>query len=130
MSKMQDNQPKIDRGSYSSYIVGFLLSLALTLGAYYLVLEHVNSHHHSFAHPFLIFLVVGLAIIQLFTQLVFFLHLGQERKPRFNLAAFLFMLLVLGILVFGSLWIMQNLDYNMMPQEMDQYMREQNKKGF
>ena len=37
----------------------------------------------------------------------------------------------LFILVFGSLWIMQNLDYNMMPvHQMDEYMIEQNKKGF
>jgi cytochrome o ubiquinol oxidase operon protein cyoD len=54
-------------------------------------------------------------------QLVFFLHLGGEGKPRWRLTAFLFMLLVLVILVFGSLWIMYNLDYHMTmsPEELD-----------
>ena len=41
-----------------------------------------------------------------------FLHLGQEDKPRYQLTAFNFMVLVVLILVFGSIWIMQNLDYH------------------
>lgn len=77
-------------------------------------------------------LVMALAAAQMVIQLVFFLHLGNESSPKWNLAAFAFMLLMLGILVIGSLWIMNNLNYNMMmsPQEMNQYMLEQNKKGF
>jgi len=128
MTTSSHNQSKKNQGSYISYVIGFLLSLALTLGAYFLVSGYINSH--NLTHSLLIFAIIGLASIQLCIQLIFFLHLGQEKKPRFNLITFLFMLVVLGIIVVGSLWIMQNLDYNMMPKEMDHYMQEQNKKGF
>jgi cytochrome o ubiquinol oxidase subunit IV len=56
---------------------------------------------------------------------VFFLHLGRETRPRWKLAVFLFMLGVILILVFGSLWIMTNLNYRMMPKQMVQYMNSQ-----
>lgn len=129
MNKLKNNHHDT-QGSYSSYIIGFTLSLILTLGAYFLVSGYIDTSSSPFSQSFLIFLIVGLAITQLFVQLIFFLHLGQESKPRWNLASFLFMLVVLFIIVFGSLWIMNNLDYNMMPKEMDEYMKEQNKKGF
>lgn len=58
----------------------------------------------------------------MFIQLFFFLHLGQESKPYWNSQLFLFMLTILVILVIGSLWIMHNLSYNVMP--MDHDMRE------
>jgi cytochrome o ubiquinol oxidase operon protein cyoD len=55
-----------------------------------------------------------LALVQAAVQFLFFLHLGREFKPRWNLLVFSFMALVLLILVFGSLWIMYNLDTRMM----------------
>jgi cytochrome o ubiquinol oxidase operon protein cyoD len=67
-------------------------------------------------------IINGLAVVQLFVQLYFFLHMGDESKPRWNLMAFLFMLLVLVIVVFGSLWIMKNLDYHMSPSDTSNYM--------
>lgn len=90
------------------YVIGFVLSLLLSLGAYAAVANHWLQG------SMLIVAIVSLAIVQLVVQLVCFLHLGTETKPRWKLVAFWFMLMVLGILVFGSLWIMQNLNYNMM----------------
>jgi cytochrome o ubiquinol oxidase subunit IV len=107
------------------YITGFILSLLLTIGAYIAVTQHTAQG------ALLITIIIGLAIAQVLVQLFFFLHLGRETKPRWKLAVLLFMLMVLGILVFGSLWIMQNLDYNMMsPKEKDIYMMDQNGAGF
>jgi heme/copper-type cytochrome/quinol oxidase subunit 4 len=57
------------------------------------------------------YLVGSLAIAQLITQLLFFLHLEKEPKPRWNLLVLSFAVTVAVILVFGSLWIMQNLNY-------------------
>jgi heme/copper-type cytochrome/quinol oxidase subunit 4 len=45
-------------------------------------------------------------------QLIFFVHLDQERKPRWNLMVLLFAVLVVVIICFGSLWIMKNLNYH------------------
>ena len=66
-----------------------------------------------------------LAITQLLVQLVFFLHIDKERKPRWNLAVLLFAALIVFIIVGGSLWIMYHLNYNMSPQQMNQYMLQQ-----
>ena len=112
--------------SLKNYTIGFVLSVVLTLLAYGAVVNHWA------AGWVLVALIIGLAIVQLVIQLVFFLHLGNETKPRWNLLTFLFMMMVLLIIVVGSLWIMNNLNYNMMmsPEEMDTYMMQQSNKGF
>ena len=98
-----------------SYITGFVLSLALTLTAYLLVSQHVLA-----SGP-LVTAIAVLAIVQLLVQLVLFLHLGSEPKPRWNLVVSLFAALVVVIVVFGSLWIMNNLNYHMSPANTDKY---------
>lgn len=101
-------------GSVKNYVIGFVLSVSLTLLAYFLVQDHVSSNHSTHAHNTLLLAVMGLAGLQLIVQLVYFLHLGHESKPRWNLALFGFMTLMVLIIVIGSLWIMDNLNYNMM----------------
>jgi cytochrome o ubiquinol oxidase subunit IV len=94
------------QGTYATYIAGFVLSIVLTILAYTLVSERILTN------KLLIGSVVALAVAQFLVQVVFFLHLGRESKPRWNLMVFGFMLLVLFILVLGTLWIMDNLDYH------------------
>lgn len=107
------------RPSLESYITGFILSLVLTLAAYFCVVNDIITGKA------VIVTIVVLAVTQLLVQLIFFLHLDQETKPRLNLLVFLFMTLVLGIIVVGSLWIMYSLDYNMMPHEAEEYLLEE-----
>jgi len=95
-------------GNYTSYVVGFALSLIITLIAYVII---VNKYFASTNQAILI--IATLAIVQLFVQLIFFLHLGRESKPRWNAMALIFAGIVVLVVVFGSLWIMNNLDYNM-----------------
>lgn len=95
------------------YIVGFVSSILLTIAAFMVVNLHISTDHQTLSDQMVIGILMILAVIQLFVQLFFFLHLGKESKPRLNLMAFLFMTLVVGIIVLGSLWIMKNLDYNM-----------------
>ena len=97
--------------TYKSYITGFILSLAFTLAAYFAVVNHF---------PNALIIILFLAIAQLVIQLLFFLHVGQEQGPRWNLAVLLSTLGVVLIVVIGSLWIMNHLNYNMTPMEMDQ----------
>lgn len=108
------------------YVIGFVLAIGLTILAYLTVTQH------WLAGSTLVFGLMGLAVIQFVVQLIFFLHVGQESKPRWNLAVFLFTLLVLMIIVFGSLWIMYNLNYgmNMSSEQMDEFMIKQSDKGF
>jgi cytochrome o ubiquinol oxidase subunit IV len=107
-------------GSLKSYTTGFVLSVIFTIIPYALVVRDIISGN------VLVAALVGFAFVQLIIQLLFFLHLGRESKPRWNLMIFLFMLLVLLILVLGSLWIMNNLNYNMMsPHETNEYIQEE-----
>ena len=104
-----------EQGNILTYSTGFVLSVLLTVSAYLTVARHL------FAGWQLTSALVTLAILQLMVQLVFFLHLGRETKPRWKLLVFWGMLGVLCILVFGSLWIMNNLNYHMMtPQQIQQ----------
>ncbi len=91
-----------------SYVLGFVLSIVLTLAAYFFVVLK------TFSPGILLSVIMGLGVIQAVIQLVLFLHLGKEGKPHWNTLTFLFMLSVLLIVVLGSLWIMAHLDYNML----------------
>lgn len=107
------------QGSLKSYVMGFLTSLYLTLTAYFVTVKHLLS---GWA---LIGMLMGLAVIQLLVQLIFFLHLGRESKPRWNVQVLLFAVMVVGIVVGGSLWIMSNLNYHMMsPGTTDQFIQK------
>lgn len=97
-----------EHGSIKSYLIGFLLSIILTLGSYFSVVYELLSGW------LLLGTIAVLAVIQSIVQLFLFLHLGSEEKPRWNLMTFLFMVSVIVIIVFGSVWIMYNLDYRMM----------------
>ncbi len=117
MSKTVISHHEEAHGSVFSYTVGFAFSIILTLVAY------ITAVKGSLSGWGLIYLLAGLAVIQLVVQLVFFLHLGRESKPRWNLTVFAFALMVVIILVFGSLWIMKNLNYShnqLSPQQTDQ----------
>lgn len=106
-------------GKYSSYTIGFIASVLLTFWAYILVINNTFSKN-------VIVVCIGLfAVFQFIIQVLFFLHLGREAKPRWKLITFLFMLMVVLILVFGSIWIMNNLNYRMTPEQMDSYMKSQ-----
>lgn len=97
-------------GTMKSYLIGFSFSILLTLLAYFIVSEHL------FTGWFLIGSITLLCVVQVTLQLIFFLHLGDETRPRWNLISFFFMLGVIVILVLGSLWIIENLNERMMPE--------------
>ena len=89
--------------------IGFILSLILTLAAYRIV-----AHGHL-THTTLVASIVGIGCVLAVIQLIFFLHLGLEEKPRWNLMMFIFGVALILVLVLGTLWIMSNLNYNVMP---------------
>jgi len=56
-----------------------------------------------------------LALAQMGVHLVFFLHITSGPDSVNNVMALAFGLLIVMLLVIGSLWIMTNLDHNVMP---------------
>lgn len=107
-----------------SYFIGFGLSVLLTLVAFMVTKQQVTSDGQQFPVLALMIGLVVLAVSQLVVQLLYFFHLGHETKPRLNLVSFLFMLMVIGIIGFGSIWIMYNLDYNMHGHDVEEYIQK------
>lgn len=91
-----------------SYITGFLLSVFLTIIPYVMVIEQM------FGRNSLLVGIIFFAIAQLLVQVIFFLHLPTKEKPYWNTIIFIYTLVIVFFLVAGSLWIMYNLNMNMM----------------
>lgn len=95
-------------GTLKSYVIGFLASLLLTAFSFGLVITNMLSGH------ILMYTLIGLAVVQAIVQLLFFLHVGQEAKPRWETIAFSATVLFVLILVIGTLWVMHDLDERVM----------------
>lgn len=122
---MNNHEVTHDKGSFEIYTMGFFLSVALTLGAYFLTEGYIRSGNTAFSGNFLLGTILGLAVLQFLVQIYFFLHLGRETRPHWKLFVLLFMVMVVAILVLGSVWIMHNLNYRMTPQQQDTYIQGQ-----
>lgn len=97
-----------------SYITGFALSIAMTLMAFGAVWLHDYSGHTFPTHPQLMIVFVLLAVLQLVVQLIYFLHIGSEKKTHWRAVVLVFALFIIVVVVGGTLWIMNNLQYNAM----------------
>ena len=109
------------KGTLLSYMWGFLISLLLTFAAYIPTFMHFTSKHAVFSHELLIPFVLILAIIQLFVQSLFFLHIFFEPTPRFRLIFFISTIGIVIMVVGGSMWIMNNLNHRMTPQSVENH---------
>ncbi len=92
-------------------IIGFVASLILTLGAYSLII------HPEFFHLGIKDALIGiytLAFLQATVQFIFFLDIWRETGERWNLGVFISTILLILTIILFSIWIMNNLNYNMM----------------
>ena len=99
------------------YVVGLVLAVLLTATSFY-----IAGTDLVWAPSIPVALVV-LAIAQMGVHLVFFLHITTGPDNTNNVMALAFGVLIVVLVIGGSLWIMANLNHNMMP--MDQMMRMQ-----
>jgi cytochrome o ubiquinol oxidase operon protein cyoD len=95
----------------NAYITGFALSLGLTAASFGLVYVHMQNDHTYPPHELMVPILILLALAQLLIQMIFFLHLGQEKRPRWNSIAFGLTVFIVVVVVGGSLWIMNNLTH-------------------
>jgi cytochrome o ubiquinol oxidase operon protein cyoD len=100
--KAQSNHDDV---SVKNYVIGFILSIVFTIIPFWTVAQS------NFSTSIIVIIVAISALIQLLVQLIFFMHLGAESKPRLNLASFIFSFLMILIIVIGSFWIMYSLDH-------------------
>lgn len=100
-----------DHGTIKSYVVGFVLSLIFTFIPYYLVVSK------SISGNLLLVTILAFAVIQMIIQVTFFLHLGRGPKPKWNLFFFISTVGIILVILGGSIMIIDNLHYNMLPSD-------------
>jgi cytochrome o ubiquinol oxidase subunit IV len=94
-----------------NYLVGFVLAVGLTAASFWAV------HTHLIYGPGVPMALVAFAIAQMGIHLVFFLHITTGPDNTNNVLALAFGILIVCLVVFGSLWIMANLNHNMVPMK-------------
>jgi cytochrome o ubiquinol oxidase operon protein cyoD len=98
-------------GTRRSYLIGLGYAVILTLASFW------ASSTDLIYSPGIPILLGVLAIAQMGVHLVFFLHISSAPDQTNNILALAFGIFVVGLLVFGSMIIMANLNHNMMPTD-------------
>jgi len=101
----------------AGYIIGLVLAGGLTILSFYI------TRGGLFWPPSIPTALIVLAIAQMGVHLVFFLHVTSGPDSTNNVLALAFGILIVFLIIAGSLWIMANLNHNMLP--MDQIMNMQ-----
>ena len=97
-------------GSFKSYMIGFVLSIILTAIPFWLVMGDVLD-----SKLFTAVLVMAIAVVQIVVHMIYFLHMNTRSEGGWTMMALIFTLVIVGIAIAGSLWVMHHLNTNMMP---------------
>ncbi len=97
-----------DEKTLGSYLLGLILCIILTITAFAIIEYRLLDDTSMY-----IALTV-LAVAQLLAQSACFLRLNISAEGRWNLFPFLFTSFVVVILLGGSMWVIYNLNYNML----------------
>jgi len=92
-----------------NYLTGFALAAALTVASFWIASG--PSVVYGLGIPMAL---AALAVGQMGVHLVFFLHITSGSDNINNVLALAFGVLIVGIVILGSLWIMYHLNTNMM----------------
>lgn len=100
------------RGKVLTYAAGFVLAAILTAASFWAV------GSGAIYGPAIPVALIALAIAQMGVHLVFFLHVTSGPDNTNNVLALAFGVLIVGLVLVGSIWIMAHLDHNLMPAGM------------
>jgi len=100
-----------------SYLIGLAYAVGLTLASFWAA---TTSDVYAPAVPVLL---AALAIAQMGVHVTFFLHISSAPDQTNNFLALEFGIFITGLVIFGSMMIMANLNHNMV--SMDQLMQMQ-----
>jgi cytochrome o ubiquinol oxidase operon protein cyoD len=109
---LDDRTPGVEHeestANFLSYTAGLGLAILLTIASF------VVSQTNLLWAPGIPVGLVVLAFAQIGVHLVFFLHLGSGADNTNNILALAFGLLIVFLVIAGSIWIIANLNANMM----------------
>ncbi|TPI27148.1 cytochrome o ubiquinol oxidase subunit IV [Mesorhizobium sp. B3-2-1] len=97
-------------GSLRGYLTGFVLSVILTAIPFWLVMTGAIDDKQATA-----IVIMAFAVVQIMVHMVFFLHMNTASEGGWSMLALIFTLILVGIVLTGSLWVMYHLNANMMP---------------
>ncbi|MBC2774623.1 cytochrome o ubiquinol oxidase subunit IV [Rhizobium sp. AQ_MP] len=99
-----------DHGSYRSYLTGFVLAAILTIIPFAIVMGGGFESRVLTAVT-----VIGFAVVQILVHMVYFLHMNTRSDEGWTMLSMIFTVIVVVIMIAGSVWVMYNLNTNMMP---------------
>jgi cytochrome o ubiquinol oxidase operon protein cyoD len=110
-----DDHGGASHSTFKGYMTGFVLAVILTVIPFWLVMAKVFPNSSTTA-----LVVLGIAAVQIVVHMIYFLHMNTRSEGGWSLLALAFTVVLLAIMLAGSIWVMYNLNTNMMPtmQEM------------
>ena len=60
-------------------------------------------------------IIMAFAVVQIVVHMVFFLHMSSKSEGGWTMMALIFTIVIIGITLAGSMWVMYHLNHNMMP---------------
>lgn len=107
-------------GTMGQLMIGFALAAILTIIPFFLVMVDTGLSRTA-----LVGIIMGLGAVQIIVHLVYFLHLNSSSEEGWTLLASVFSVVILVIVLAGSLWVMHNMNENMMHMpDMDRHMEQ------
>jgi cytochrome o ubiquinol oxidase subunit IV len=109
----EDRTPGVEereaKVTYLSYTAGLGLAILATIASF------IVAQTNLLWPPGIPVGLIVLALAQIGVHLVFFLHLGSGADHTNNILALAFGVLIIFLVIAGSVWIIANLNSNMMP---------------
>jgi len=97
--------------SLTRYIAGLVIAVILTLAAFLPVMNHWLADWSTSA---IIIYLLGLALVQMLVQIVFFLHLTDGPDATYNLMAMWTAVICVFVIIAGTWWTMWKANYQVM----------------
>jgi cytochrome o ubiquinol oxidase operon protein cyoD len=92
------------------YMTGFILSIILTAIPFWLVMGKVFDKSSTTAA-----VILAIGAVQIVVHIIYFLHMNSKAEGGWSMLAMIFTVIIVGITLSGSIWVMFHLNSNMMP---------------
>jgi cytochrome o ubiquinol oxidase operon protein cyoD len=117
--RAHEEHPHGAQGTFSSYVIGFVLSVILTAIPFWLVMANVLNDTLKTS-----IVVMALAAVQIVVHMIYFLHMNTKSEGGWTFLALAFTLTLVVITLVGSIWVMYHMDQNMMPMSPHQALQK------
>lgn len=115
--RLEDRTPGVEQHEAMASVLWYTVGLGLAIVA--TIASFVVAQTNLLWPPGVSVGLIVLALAQMGVHLVFFLHLGSGPDDTNNILALAFGVLIVFLVIAGSLWIVANLNANLMTMPMN-----------